>query len=163
MNAGQLYPGEYYAYHPYPPKGRIPIDAIKVRLRHVEQRKNVYDKNRHTLAAITFVETGKESMVRARELIMFWDEYEVEQAHMLEERAQRERARRKRELRGQVIAALINYRLNEKGVPLTIVVDWSESTAQVNVQSLFDWLEISESNISEAVERIIEKEDEEAA
>lgn len=158
MNAAQLYPGEYYAYHPQPPRGRIPIDAVKVRLRYIEQRKRSYDNNRHTMAAITFVHNEREKMVPARHIIMFWDDYKVEQDHMLQERAQREKEQRRRNLRHTVMETVINYRLTERGYPLTVSVNWGDQTATITTVSLMDWLGIEEKEIEEAINKVMEKE-----
>lgn len=157
MNASQLYSGEYYAYHPYPPRGRIPVDAIKVMLRHTEQRKRSYDKNRHTVAAITLVESGREISVPARQLIMFWDDYEAEQQHMLEEKAERERLQMRRNLRREILQSIINTHLAERNIPLTVTLDWREVTAYVNVSGLLEWLGITEAVINEAIDYEMER------
>lgn len=158
MNAAQLYAGEYYAYHSSPPKGRIPIDAKKVRLRYMEQRKGSFDANRKTYAAITVVDTGKEMLVRARELIMFWDEYQIEQEHMLAEQREREKAFRRRNLRRTVLSTTLNYRLTERGIPVIIEVNYDERTAHVPVRSLLDWLGIEEEEIQAAIDRVMVEE-----
>jgi len=90
--------GEYYAYYPDPPKGRVPIGAKKVRLRYTEQRKRSTMENRQTWAAITVVDTSQEKLVRARELIDFWDSYSHEEALLLKEKKDREKDIRRQQL-----------------------------------------------------------------
>lgn len=158
MNASQLYVGEEYAYHPRPPKGRIPIDAVKVTLSSAEQRKRPFDTNRHTVATVVFADSGAERTVRARDLIMFWDEYESEQRHMLQERAEREKARRRRELKKTIIEQILSFKLAERGIPLTFTVSWDETTAYTTVPQLRSWLEITEEQIEAAIDKVMEKE-----
>lgn len=157
MNASQLLAGDLYAWKRKPPKGRIPTDAKKVRLRHTEQRKASYMQNRHTVAAITVVETGEEFTVPAREIIAFWDEYEGERDAVLEERRQIEMKQRRIQLRRTVMEAMINYRLNERQLPFVVSLPY-ESTAQIPTSALMSYLDISEEQVTEAIERAMEKE-----
>lgn len=151
MNANQLFTGEHYAWRANPPKGRIPIDAKKVRLRHTEQRKRSTMQNRHTVAAITVVETGQEYDVPAREIIMFWDEYEHERDHLLEERRKNEMANKRITLRRTVIESIITYRLSERQIPLSPVIHGN--TAYIDTEQLTRWLDVTEEDIQNAVDR----------
>jgi hypothetical protein len=152
MKASELFTSEHYAWKSNPPKGRIPIDAKKVRLRHTEQRKRDYMQNKSTFAAITEVETGRERTVPARELIMFWDEYEGERDHLLAERREHEMRIRRDQLRRTVVESMMNYRLHEKGIPITISY-YSGGTATIaSATALKDWLGISEEEITEAID-----------
>lgn len=158
MNAGQLYAGEFYAWKRSPPKGRIPLDAMKVRLRHTEQRKRSYDKNRHTVAAVTVVDSGKELDVPAREIIMFWDEYELERDHLLAERLEAEKKSRRVSLRKSVLEGMINWKLHERQMPIVIHLDYTQRTAYIDsVSALIDWLQISEEEIATAIDRQMEE------
>ena len=158
MKASELFTNEHYAWKRNPPKGRIPIDAKKVRLRHTEQRKRDYMQNKSTFAAITDVETGREYTVPARELIMFWDEYEGERDHLLEEQREREMNQRRHQLRRTVVEAMLNYRLYEKGIPITVTYSGGSYANISNVDGLKEWLGISEAQITEAIEKQMEVE-----
>ena len=161
MKASLLYAGEYYAWHPDPPKGKIPIGAKRVRLRHTEQRKPSYANNRSTFAAITIVDTGQEKMVRARELIDFWDAYKDEEAHLLAERREREKELRRRQLHDEITVSLANNELQLRNIPV-VVTSYYHDSFVVSRESVFRWLGISEDQVTEAIDRVIEREFDEA-
>lgn len=158
MKASELFTGEHYAWRSNPPKGRIPIDAKKIRLRHTEQRKKDYMQNKSTFAAITEVDTGRERTVPARELIMFWDEYEGERDHLLAERRELEMNQRRHQLRRTVVESMLNYRLHEKGIPFAITYSGGNYANIADVDALKDWLQIKEEEINEAIDRQMEVE-----
>jgi len=157
MNAGSLHTGEFYAWKRNPPKGRIPIDATKVQLRHIMQRKQTYMQNRQTFAAVTVVDSGREIDVPAREIIMFWDEYEGEQAEMLREKREREIAGRRHSARREVTETLINDRLSRRDIPVRASSTYG-SSMMFPTEGLKDWLSITEADVQRAVDKLIEKE-----
>jgi hypothetical protein len=157
LNAAQLHTGELYAWKKNPPKGRIPIDATKVRLRHIEQRKRSYMQNRQTYAAITVVETGNEYDVPAREIIMFWDEYEGEQYELLKAQREQKIRNRRATLRNTVTESMITYRLNERQIPVVPSSTYGGSVS-FSLQSFLTWLGISDADIQRAIDDIIASE-----
>jgi hypothetical protein len=161
LRASLLYSGEYYAWHPDPPKGKIPLGAKKVRLRHTEQRKASYASNRSTFAAITIVDTGQEKTVRARELIDFWEAYKDEEAHLLKERREKEKEMRRIQLRKDITLSMVNAQLQMREIPLVFSSNYV-TTLYLDTNLALRWLDITEEEISEAIERAIEREFDEA-
>jgi len=149
--------GEYYAYYPDPPKGRVPIGAKKVRLRYTEQRKRSTMENRQTWAAITVVDTSQEKLVRARELIDFWDSYSHEEALLLKEKKDREKDIRRQQLRSEVTLSILNHRAQEMDVPLIFTSTYRD-TLSVSAVSVFEWLGITEEEITTTIDEAIQAE-----
>jgi len=158
MNAGQLFTNELYAWKQNRSKGQMPLDALKVRLRHTEQRKRDYMQNRSTYAAITVVDTGREYTVPAREIVDFWDAYEGERDVLLEERRQAEMKRRRETLRKEVLEGMVNYRLQEREIPLVPKLNFWGSTAEIPTDQFVRWLEITEADIQRAIDEAMVRE-----
>lgn len=156
MNAAQLFAGEFYAWKRNPPKGRIPLDAVKVLLRHTEQRKKSYMQNRHTIAAITVVETGQEYSVPAREIISFWDDYEGERDVLMAERRKVEMRMRRQALQHQITESMMNHRFRERELPFVARVVGSDVI--LKLEPVLDYLDITEDQRNEAIDRVMEKE-----
>lgn len=164
MNAGSLYVGDYYAWSPNPRKGHFTMGCQKVRLRSVETQRSRWEKNAKTFANVTLVERDppKEMRVRARELVDFWDDWKREYDMIMEEQLERERERMKRNLRDQMVGALISHKLREKiGVEINGTVSYSPYSEQItlNARPILEWLGITDEDIEGKVEeRMLELE-----
>jgi hypothetical protein len=161
MKASQLYVGEYYAWTPYPPKGKLAKDAVKVRLRGTLTRKGRFDTNAKTFALITVVDTGREKEVRARELVDFWDNYESEIELIRREAREREAEVHRNRVHDVMVATLLTRELRDAtGMDLVGQLEYARYNRRVTipVEPLLKWLDISESDIENAVDKYIEGE-----
>jgi hypothetical protein len=154
LKASLLYVGEYYAYYKDPPKGRVPIGAKKVRLRYTEQRKRSNMDNRQTFAAVTVADSGQEILVRARDLVDFWDAYKNEEAILLKEKLEREKVAYRYQVKTMALTSVLTHRLRERNVPL-VIVDGYSNYVKVTIDSLFKWLDISEDEVEAAIEKAV--------
>jgi hypothetical protein len=162
MNSNLLHSGDFYAWHPYRQKGRIPLGAAKVKVLSVRKQKSYYEKNRRTEVQITVVEVGtgasmsyyKEGETRwvsTREIIDFWDSYQDETEHQRREQEKREYERKKGQVRKETIAKLISSKLKEKGFPdddTSISIGYS--SINLGIDATMQWLGISEGDVDRA-------------
>lgn len=162
MNSNLLYKGDYYAWHPYRPKGQTPIGAAKVRVGGIRRTKSLYGKNRRTEVEITIVERhsvtfykeGSTHFVPAREILDTWDSYKDEEALLIGERDRRNLDQRRKETHRAVLQNLISAGLLSKGLPsgqVSIDAAW----VHIPTDAVLDWLEIPEETIEEAVENAL--------
>lgn len=164
MNANSLYVGDYYAWSPYPKKGRFTMNCEKVRLRSVETQRSRYEKNAKTFANVTLVDRDppREMRVRARELVDFWDDYKREHDLLMEEQLEREHERMRNSLKQQITAALIGHKLQERtGLQVHGSVSYSPYSEQVTFPSapFLSWLAITDEEIMEAVDKHMAREE----
>lgn len=156
MNAGQLYVGEYYAYYEMRPRGiRTPIGAKKVRVTNIETRKDRFATNAKTFVHVVDIDSGREKVVRARDIIDFWDSYEAEASLVLQEREERQRSETLRQLKKAITESAISFRANERGLLVAgnTNVDIVYGSVSFPLDAVLSWLEISEDEITTAVNR----------
>lgn len=160
MNSNELYTGEFYAWFPNRPKGRIPLGAAKVTIDHIVRSKSTWEKNRRTEVTITVVEkgsrvswydVGSKVTVPARELIDYWNEYKDEVAHLEAEQQRKEYDRKKVGSRRRALTKLIGTRMEPMGLPSGAVTVESNYAASISLDALLAWLRISEENIETTV------------
>jgi len=160
MIATLLYTDEYYAWSPFPKKGKFTYGAVKVRLRSSETRKSRYDTNAKTYAHITVMETGVERMVRARELVAFWDEYQHEAEFLKREAEERTNEVEKLRMREMVMSSLIGARLQEKtGMQVDGNIQYHRhaETVTLPLSEVIHWLEITPEEVDSIVNRAMGK------
>ena len=159
MNAGQLYTDEFYAWSPYPKKGRFTPGAVKVRLTNVETRKSREDANARTFAVITVMETGEKRTVRAREIVAFWDDYHNEAEFLKKEREDRELELRRHQTKELVMSSVIATKLQEKtGMQLVGKIQYSpySETVIIPLNEIIQWLGITDEEINTWVNKVLE-------
>ncbi len=152
MKASQLYVGEFYAWHAFPPKGGFTTKAQKVQLRGIERKKLSYHQNARTVARITVVETGKDRAVRAREIIDFWDNYERELGLVRNEEAEAKALVHRQNLKIGVIEELVRTAMKEKTGMEVGRFNYNNSSFTISAKVLMDWLGISDSDIERAID-----------
>ena len=160
MNAGQLYTDEYYAWSPYPLKGKFTPNAQKVRLTSVETRKQRGDANARTYAIVTVVETGEKKTVRAREIVGFWDDYHNEAEFLRKERLDREREVQRQQTREMVMSALIATKLQEKtDMQIHSVIQYRpySETIVLSLNEVVQWLGITDQDVEAKVNLVMEE------
>lgn len=159
MQANQLYTGEMYAWHSMPRRGRFTHGAQKVRLTYVETRKTRHDANAKTYAHITVVESEKELIVRARELIDFWVDYKREADFFAKEKANRELEIKRKSIRNATVEAMITLKLQEK-TDMQVAGNLSYSTYSKTVtlpaDELIRWLGVTDEEIEAVVNQTME-------
>lgn len=162
MNSNDLYTGEFYAWFPNRPKGRIPLGAAKVTIDYIARSKSTWEKNRRTEVTITIIEkgtgygighyeAGRKVTVPARELIDYWNEYKDEVAHLEAEQRQKEYDRKKIGSRRRALAKLIGSKLEPMGLPNGTATVESNWAATIPLDALLTWLRISERDIEATV------------
>ena len=92
MNATDLWTGHEYAWYEYKQKGVFPLTARKVKVIKVTKRRKPGRENATTEVEVILPENGNVSrVVRARDIIDFWDEYVSERDRLEAERDERDR------------------------------------------------------------------------
>lgn len=162
MQASLIHPQEYYAWHRNPPKGAIPLGALKVRVRDVIKTKGMFETNARTMVNIIVVDTGQEKQVRAREIIDFWDSYEREAAYLIREQSERERKHRRERKRPQILRARIEHELAEKGLLTTGQTTIYGSNIQLPLPAIMEWLGINWDEIEVALDKLMEDAEEQS-
>jgi hypothetical protein len=160
MNASQLYTDEYYAWHPYPRRGKFTNGARKARLVNVETRKSRYDTNAKTYAHIILTDTEEKKMVRAREIVGFWDDYSREVEFIRREREDRDIEIRRGQMREMVMSSTIATRLQEKtGMQVVGTIQYQPHAERVSLPlgELVLWLEITEDDINATINQAMEE------
>lgn len=159
MNAGQLYINEYYAWSPYPKKGRFTHGARKVRLVNVETHKSRSDSNAKTFAVIIIDGTEQRMTVRAREIVAFWDDYHNEAEFLRKEEQDRVDERRRQQTKELVMSSIIANQLQEKtGMQLNGRIQYSPyaETITLPISEVVTWLGITDEFIDDKVTKVLE-------
>lgn len=87
MNAGSLWAGTEYAWAEYRPRGSFPMIAEKVKVIKVTKRKEYGNQNASTnvqVEVLTGRYSGTTQVVKARDIVNFWNEYVDERDHRVE-------------------------------------------------------------------------------
>lgn len=167
MNASELWSGQEYAWAEYRPRGRFPMNAIKVKVSKVYKQRQAHNNNASTYADVEVLEgrrEGQKIQVRARDIVDFWDEYSQEKEHREETlRKEREIAEKLREQqrverearlareaeeaeerrqRREAQSKLIAIKLQEKGIPEDCIYSIGEHSISLKTSEVRIWLEI---------------------
>lgn len=176
MNAQSIWAGEMYAYTSYRPNKRFVMNALKLRAKKLEKRRQ-YGNDRLT----TFVigdrineETGEviheDIVVRARDVIDFWDSYDNERKALRTEREEREkrwaqereqqnqererRLQEERELREAAQRAeaeqnerIVTLFIDKTGIPRDAIYSVGAGTIQLDRTMVELWLSNGEGHV----------------
>lgn len=156
MNATDLWTGHEYAWYEYKQKGIFPLNANKVKVIKVTKRRKPGRENATTEVEVILPENGNVSrVVRARDIIDFWDEYTSERDRRKAERDERDRKYReesdrryKERLELSVKysegAKLIREALVAKGISTGQITN---THIQISRPELIKWLQLPEGTL----------------
>lgn len=153
MNASSLWAGTEYAWAEYRPRGSFPIIAQKVKVIKVTKAKIYGNQNASTnvqVEVLTGRYSGTTQVVKARDIVNFWNEYVDERDHRAEtarkEQEEREARRAKEREDGQARAKkeaeenqLIAKALEEKGF-MPVGIRSMSSTIVLDRANVMSWL-----------------------
>lgn len=152
MNANLLYQGEEYAWTSFRQRGVFPLKCEKVKLL-ATRRKRAYGNDNATTYAEIQLATGRVAEVSAREIIDFWDNYESERDHILEERARKQAAQTAQVERANKIHAQTQELVLLKGLPISqIRIGTYNVDISMSSSDFYNWLGVSKDEITATVD-----------
>ena len=158
MNAQSLWAGNDYAHVAYRPnKQEFVSGAERVKIIRVTKEQPRYGAERGATTAEVFVlnddgshrlNYNQENMVkkvRARDVLMFWHEYEDEREHRATEAAKIEAERNELARKEREETQLLSDALVAKGIPANSIVRISSgaNTITLNKTAIAEWLGVS--------------------
>lgn len=152
MNANLLYQSEHYAWTSYRQRGVFPLKCEKVKLLSMRRQRQRGNDNATTFAEIE-TESGRIISVVTRELIDFWDNYESERDHILEERAKKQAAQTAQVERANKIHDYTQMLAAKKGLPLHQIRLHSYNVdISIPAEDFYNWLGVSKDEIAATVD-----------
>ena len=156
MNATDLWTGHEYAWYNGKQRGIFPLNASKVKVIKVTKRRKPGRENATTEVEVILPENGNVSrVVRARDIIDFWDEYVSERDRLKAERDERDRKYREDSDRRYKERLELSVKYNE-GARLLIeaLIDKgisggqiSNTHIQISRPELIKWLQLPEGTL----------------
>lgn len=137
MNAQSIWVGHDYAYCSNRPKGVkfVRHNVKRVRALRVTKTRDRYAERATTMVDVLFVDTGRERSVRARDIISFWEDYEVQYQEYLEQEAARERERQEREAARAATVDYVVDKLLAAGIPDSAIMRPYSGSYQITINA----------------------------